>query len=216
MANTTNLNLAKPAGTDKALVSVLNSNSDKIDAWAGTTNQALAKLGSAPTRYTGNDSLTTLESNISSFVNSLSNGTIGVCVMAITAYFSVFSGGDWIFTIYKTDNRFFSGTASSYNNAHALAYFQYFDGTWTFDELARKSDLNGSNEIYGSSVSVNSAKLGSFQCVYTSALDTPGDKGIVYTGGVDGGTEKWQLFIGSNGIYRRHFVSNAWTAWTTV
>jgi len=42
MANTTNLNLAKPAGTDKALVSVLNSNSDKIDAWAGTTNQALS------------------------------------------------------------------------------------------------------------------------------------------------------------------------------
>jgi hypothetical protein len=44
MANTTNLNLAKPAGTDKALVSVLNSNSDKIDAWAGTTNQALSNV----------------------------------------------------------------------------------------------------------------------------------------------------------------------------
>jgi len=42
MANTTNLNLVKPAGTDKALVSVINSNSDKIDNWAGTTNQALA------------------------------------------------------------------------------------------------------------------------------------------------------------------------------
>ena len=46
MANTTNLNLAKPAGTDKALVSVLNSNSDKIDAWAGSTNQALSALNS--------------------------------------------------------------------------------------------------------------------------------------------------------------------------
>ena len=44
MANTTNLNLVKPAGTDKALVSVLNSNSDKIDAWAGTTDQAIATL----------------------------------------------------------------------------------------------------------------------------------------------------------------------------
>jgi hypothetical protein len=44
MANTTNLNLVKPAGTDKALVSVLNSNSDKIDAWAGSTNQALSAL----------------------------------------------------------------------------------------------------------------------------------------------------------------------------
>ena len=44
MANTTNLNLVKPAGTDKALVSVLNSNSDKIDAWAGSTNQALSNI----------------------------------------------------------------------------------------------------------------------------------------------------------------------------
>lgn len=44
MANTTNLNLVKPAGTDKALVSVINSNSDKIDAFAGTTNQALSNV----------------------------------------------------------------------------------------------------------------------------------------------------------------------------
>lgn len=44
MANTTNLDLVKPAGTDKALVSVLNANSDKIDAFAGSTNQALGNL----------------------------------------------------------------------------------------------------------------------------------------------------------------------------
>lgn len=44
MASTQNLNLAKPAGTDKALVSVINSNSDKIDAFAGTTNQALSNI----------------------------------------------------------------------------------------------------------------------------------------------------------------------------
>lgn len=44
MANTTNLDLVKPAGTDKALVSVINANSDKIDAFAGTTNQAISNL----------------------------------------------------------------------------------------------------------------------------------------------------------------------------
>ena len=44
MANTPNIDLVKPAGTDHALVSVLNSNSDKIDSFAGTTNQAIAKL----------------------------------------------------------------------------------------------------------------------------------------------------------------------------
>ena len=42
MANTPNIDLVKPAGTDHALVSVLNANSDKIDTFAGTTNQAIA------------------------------------------------------------------------------------------------------------------------------------------------------------------------------
>jgi hypothetical protein len=42
MANTPNIDLVKPAGTDHALVSVLNSNSDKIDTFAGTTNAAIA------------------------------------------------------------------------------------------------------------------------------------------------------------------------------
>ena len=44
MANTPNLDLEKPLGTDKALVARLNSNSDKIDAWAGTTNQAITNI----------------------------------------------------------------------------------------------------------------------------------------------------------------------------
>lgn len=46
MASTQNLDLVKPAGTDKALVSVINSNSDKIDAFAGTTNQAISTANS--------------------------------------------------------------------------------------------------------------------------------------------------------------------------
>ena len=44
MANTTNLNLVKPAGTDYALISTINDNMDKIDTFAGSTNQALGKL----------------------------------------------------------------------------------------------------------------------------------------------------------------------------
>ena len=44
MANTANLDLVKPAGTDHALVSVLNQNSDKIDAFAGKTNAAMASV----------------------------------------------------------------------------------------------------------------------------------------------------------------------------
>lgn len=44
MANTQNLDLVKPLGTDHALVSVLNSNSDKIDAYAGAVNAGLDGL----------------------------------------------------------------------------------------------------------------------------------------------------------------------------
>lgn len=44
MANTTNLDLVKPAGTDQALISVLNGNSDKIDQFAGETNSSLGSL----------------------------------------------------------------------------------------------------------------------------------------------------------------------------
>ena len=44
MANTPNLDLIKPAGSDKALVSQINGNSDKIDGYAGTVNSALNAL----------------------------------------------------------------------------------------------------------------------------------------------------------------------------
>lgn len=41
MANTPNLDLVKPAGTDQALISVLNSNSDKIDAGFGSLSDQI-------------------------------------------------------------------------------------------------------------------------------------------------------------------------------
>lgn len=44
MANTTNLNLVKPIGTDHALISDINGNSDKIDAYAGKVNTGLDGL----------------------------------------------------------------------------------------------------------------------------------------------------------------------------
>lgn len=42
MANTPYIDLVKPAGTDKALISVLNANSDKIDSAVGGVQDALA------------------------------------------------------------------------------------------------------------------------------------------------------------------------------
>lgn len=44
MANTTNLDLVKPLGTDHALISVINGNMDKVDAYAGKVNDSLAAV----------------------------------------------------------------------------------------------------------------------------------------------------------------------------
>lgn len=43
MANTPFLDLVKPAGTDRALVSVINSNSDKIDGGVSTLSEQIAR-----------------------------------------------------------------------------------------------------------------------------------------------------------------------------
>lgn len=55
MANTTNIDLAKPAGTDHALISVLNSNSDKIDAEAGRQRGNFAGTYSSTSGYAVGD-----------------------------------------------------------------------------------------------------------------------------------------------------------------
>lgn len=49
MATTTNIGLTKPAGTDKALVSVINSNSDIIDSAAGGLMDAIAIVANGNT-----------------------------------------------------------------------------------------------------------------------------------------------------------------------
>ena len=59
MANTTNIDLVKPAGTDHALVSVLNANSDKIDGEAGNvrSNFALVQDTNTATQAISKDQL---------------------------------------------------------------------------------------------------------------------------------------------------------------
>jgi len=74
MANTTNLNLVKPAGTDHALVSDINGNMDLIDAFAGSTNTAIAnKLDPNISASTTNKDLLTLAPGAYRFGSSCSN-----------------------------------------------------------------------------------------------------------------------------------------------
>ena len=54
MANTTNLNLVKPAGTDYALVSVINGNMDIIDS----------KVGAIPANESAQSQITALNNHI--------------------------------------------------------------------------------------------------------------------------------------------------------
>ena len=55
MANTTNIDLVKPAGTDYALVSVINSNMDKVDAEAGRERANFAAAYSDSSAYAVGD-----------------------------------------------------------------------------------------------------------------------------------------------------------------
>jgi hypothetical protein len=136
MANTTNLNLAKPAGTDKALVSVLNSNSDKIDAWAGTTNQALSpyNLGTV-------SSLSALENALITFSNSLTTQSVRVAYAQVGFTQGVFVQTGYNFTVRKLDtNR--CDVMAYRGNAIDVVVGNCLNGTWTWDVLALKSDIN--------------------------------------------------------------------------
>ena len=57
MANTTNLNLVKPAGTDYALVSVINGNMDIIDS----------KVGAIPANESAQSQITALNNQIGGY-----------------------------------------------------------------------------------------------------------------------------------------------------
>lgn len=63
MANTTNLNLVKPAGTDHALVSVINGNMDIIDS----------KVGAIPENESAQSQITALNNQIATLNTAVSN-----------------------------------------------------------------------------------------------------------------------------------------------
>ena len=77
MANTTNLDLVKPLGTDHALISVINSNMDKIDAYAGKTDDAIGGIADGLAIVTNGDTHVAITSGQFVYVrnhNTLSEG----------------------------------------------------------------------------------------------------------------------------------------------
>jgi hypothetical protein len=88
MANTTNLDLVKPAGTEHALISVLNSNSDKIDAFAGTTNTAISAVQNGLAYIVGNTNTTGSTLAVGQFVYVKGHSTIAEGLRKVTASIS--------------------------------------------------------------------------------------------------------------------------------
>jgi hypothetical protein len=88
MANTTNLDLVKPAGTDHALISVLNSNSDKIDAFAGQTNDSLSAEQNGLAYIVGNTNATGGTLAVGQFVYVKGHSTIAEGLRKVTASIS--------------------------------------------------------------------------------------------------------------------------------
>lgn len=136
MANTTNLNLEKPLGTDQALVSVINSNSDKIDNWAGSTNQALSNVTTAKNMNVS--SLADFQSQLETLVGTMANGAVVAIHYHPAAAYAPFKNQDYYGSVYR-------------NNANSftvmLAYRKEIitggkQGTeWSWDPLALKSEV---------------------------------------------------------------------------
>ena len=80
MANTTNLNMVKPAGTDHALISVINSNMDIIDGAVGALPSGTTLQGEIDS---ANTAIGTLNSNVTNMATRLAtkafttNGSTG-------------------------------------------------------------------------------------------------------------------------------------------
>lgn len=131
MANTTNLNLEKPLDTDQALISVINSNSDKIDAYAGSTNQALATLA-----YTG--TVANLQTSLVSLANSISIGEFHNIKYTAGETLAPFSnsrlyGG----TFKRTGSNYWSVTLEDPEGVPV--YGTYRNGRWSWEPLALNS-----------------------------------------------------------------------------
>ena len=104
MANTTNLNLVKPAGTDYALVSVINGNMDIIDNKVGAIPQnesvqsQITALNNQIAKFTASDIKSSLSSQYGAIggARGISIGTFRVIELDISISTQVPKYGDII------------------------------------------------------------------------------------------------------------------------
>ena len=134
MANTTNLDLVKPAGTDHALISVLNSNSDKIDAFAGTTNTAVSAVQNGLAYIVGNTNTTGATLSVGQFVYVKGHSTIAEGLRKVTA--SISANGS--ITTSNTD-ACSEGGLNALNSKFTYSSDETVIGKWGNDTLYRRT-----------------------------------------------------------------------------
>ena len=141
MANTTNLDLEKPLGTDKALVARLNSNSDKIDAWAGTTNQALLNINTdLGYANLGSNTLANIESAITSTVANMQDNTQKNIRFIVNPATGIFRYAVYIGTLIRINNSKWSIMVHADDTVQTIVGERY-NNNYYWQELVRNSDL---------------------------------------------------------------------------
>ena len=214
MANTTNLDLVKPAGTDHALISVLNSNSDKIDAFAGQTNDSLSAEQNGLAYIVGNTNTTGGTLAVGQFVYVKGHSTIAEGLRKVTS--SISNGGS--ITTNNTEACSEGGLNSLFSNLTSLsdhiANIQDNPILGTKYLTVALSDMNDARMTgiytYGGNTA-NSPLEGAYGNVFVFSQNNPYNAGSMWVYQIAFTTD------GDNKMYLRNQINHGnWSAWRTI
>lgn len=180
MANTTNLNMVKPAGTDHALISVINSNMDIIDGAVGALpsgstlqgeiDSANTAIGNLKGSYNvGSDTLANIQSAIYTLVGDMENGEQKNITFTISTAATPFSASTYIGELLRLSRTRFRVEVGDATYGTSKIFGRYKDGTWYWGIVAMKSGLINVVELTGTMPSsVNTlAKIADFPSGYS-------------------------------------------------
>ena len=141
MANTPFLDLVKPAGTDRALVSVINSNSDKIDGGVSTLSEQIE------TKVFESDTLTNVQTAIYNYVGGMKDGEQKTIRFGISTAEGVFSAATFIGDLRRLSRtRFTVNVQQAVYNTY-LIVGRYKDGVWDWQQCAFKSEITSDSGL---------------------------------------------------------------------
>ena len=132
MANTPFLDLVKPAGTDRALVSVINSNSDKIDTGVSTLSEQTG------TYVIEANTLANIESALVTFGNTLATNEIRKIRFNISTASGVFGNQGYMGTIkhYGGSERFVVEVQNCDASGNGgVISGSYYNGAWQWQQI---------------------------------------------------------------------------------